>query len=119
MNDVVERVDDVDLAHSQAVIEDVRWNVIHPGRRLEKSIELDCAPGGPRPGDLIGWVVEGTILEGLPEAGPEATVIRFFGNWKWEFDSVSDEDWRVKVQSIIKSRIEALYHNGTIRYGSW
>jgi hypothetical protein len=86
---------------------------------MEKTIELDCAPGGPRPGDLIEAVVKGTILEGLPEAKPDSTVGRFFGNWTWEFPEISDEDWLQKVKPIIKPRIESLYHSGVIRYGSW
>jgi hypothetical protein len=86
---------------------------------MEKSIELDCAPGSPRPGDLIGQVVKGTILEGLPEADPEATIMRLFGNWKWAFPSIPDEKWVYEVQPVIKERIAELYHSGVIRYGSW
>jgi hypothetical protein len=85
---------------------------------MEKSIELDCAPGNPRPGDLIGGVVQGTLLEGRPEAAPEATVSRLFGNWKWMFSEVPDEDWKA-VQPTIKERVTALYNRGLIRYGSW
>lgn len=85
---------------------------------MEKSIELDCAPGFARPGDLIGRVVAGTILQDRPEAAPEATTARFFGNWKWEFPGVSDDDWK-QIQPTLKKRIVELYNQGQIRYGSW
>jgi hypothetical protein len=85
---------------------------------MDKTIELDCAPGGPRPGDLIEKVVEGTILENDPKAHPEATVGRFFGNWTWEFSHISDEEW-LKIREVVKLRVKALYDRGTIRYGSW
>lgn len=78
----------------------------------EKTIELDCAPGFPRPGDLIDDVVEGLGLE------VKETVSRLFGNWMWDFSHVSDETWR-KAQPVLKERITALYNNGVIRYGSW
>lgn len=77
-----------------------------------QTIELDCAPGTPRPGDLIGGVLEGT---GLEAGEPVST---FFGNWTWEFD-VSQERWEGEVQPVIRPRIEELYHGGVIRYGSW
>ena len=79
---------------------------------MEKSIELDCAPGGIRPGDLIEGVVQGLDLT-IPE-----TSMRFFGNWKWEFPDVSDERWQ-EIQPTIKERVSALYARGVIRYGSW
>lgn len=84
-----------------------------------RSIEIDCPPGGPRPGDLIGEIVKGTILEGLPAAHPDATVARFFGCWQWNFTAnVSAEEW-VEVQKIIEPRIRLLFAAGVIRYGSW
>jgi hypothetical protein len=78
----------------------------------EQTIELDCAPGAPRPGDLIGSVIEGTGLE------PRDTVGRFFGNWTWDYSDVPADTWK-KIQPILKERITALYHRGAIRYGSW
>lgn len=77
-----------------------------------QSIELDCPPGDPRPGDLIDGVLEGTGLT----AGE--TTARVFGNWVWEFD-VPQDKWEQEIQPIIQPRIEALYHAGRIRYGSW
>ena len=80
---------------------------------IEKTIELDCAPGWPRPGDLIDGVIEGT---GLPQKKPCSM---FFGNWVWDYQQdVTDEQW-LEIQKITKPRIEQLYHNGQIRYGSW
>ncbi len=79
---------------------------------MEQSIELDCPPGLPRPGDLIGWVIEGTGLE-LRES-----CSRLFGNWKWDYSDVDPEVW-LKVKPILQERIEKLYHAGVIRYGSW
>lgn len=76
-----------------------------------QTIELDCAPGTPRPGQYIGGVLEGTGLT----AGEPTT---FFGNWCWSFD-VPQEKWEAEIQPIIKPRITALYHSGAIRYGSW
>jgi len=79
---------------------------------MEKSIELDCAPGSPRPGDLIGGVIEGT---GLPK---KETVSRFFGNWMWTYNEIADEEWK-RIQPIVKERVTDLYNRGLIRYGSW
>jgi len=76
-----------------------------------KTIDLDCAPGPMRPGDLIGQVIEGT---GLPTQEPVGMA---FGNWVWEYDR-TDEEW-TEIQKTIKPRIEKLFHSGLIRYGSW
>jgi hypothetical protein len=79
---------------------------------MMKTIELDCAPGAPRPGDLIEGVIAGT---GLQVKEPAAM---FFGQWTWDYSEVPDEQW-AKAQAVTKPRIEALYHAGCIRYGSW
>lgn len=79
---------------------------------MERSIELDCAPGGPRPGDLIN----GVIAElGLTEREP---VMKLFGNWKWDYSDVTEERWK-EIQPTLKERVTALYNSGVIRYGSW
>lgn len=82
--------------------------------QMKFSIELDCPPGNPRPGDLISKIIEGT---GLPIRDPIAKV---FGNWTWSYTDVPgiEELWP-KIKPIIKERVSALYNNGIIRYGSW
>lgn len=77
-----------------------------------QTIDLDCAPGGIRPGDLIGGVIADT---GLAAKEP---VSKFFGNWTWDYSEVPAEEW-LAVNETIKSRIEELYNTGLIRYGSW
>jgi len=81
-------------------------------KKLIKTIELDCPPGHPRPGDLIDGVIEGT---GLPK---KETVSRFFGNWTWDYSEIPDEEWK-RIRPILKERITRLYELGVIRYGSW
>lgn len=78
----------------------------------KQTIELDCPPGNPRPGDLIQSVIDGT---GLPHREAVST---FFGNWTWDYNDVNKELWD-KVNHIIKERIVSLYNLGIIRYGSW
>lgn len=79
---------------------------------MTKTIELDCAPGGPRPGDLIGEVIKDT---GLPLRERTSA---FFGNWTWDYSDIPDDVW-IKAQETTKPRITALYNAGVIRYGSW
>jgi len=79
---------------------------------MTKTIELDCAPGGIRPGHLIAGVIEGTGLE------EKKAVSRVFGCWTWDYSEVPDERW-AEIQPVLKERIEKLYNAGTIRYGSW
>jgi hypothetical protein len=79
---------------------------------MVQTIELDCAPGMTRPGDLIEGVLEGT---GLPVKDP---IAKFFGNWTWDFSEVPADQWE-EIRKTTKPRIEALYHRGLIRYGSW
>lgn len=79
---------------------------------MEQTIELDCAPGNPRPGDLIEQVCEGLELT-IPE-----TSSRVFGNWTWDFSHISEARWK-EIQPILKERITKLYNSGIIRYGSW
>lgn len=57
-------------------------------------------------------MIEGT---GLAEKETES---RLFGNWRWDYSEVSDEDWE-KVRPTLKERIKRLHDNGIIRYGSW
>ena len=77
-----------------------------------QTIELDCAPGTLRPGDLIGVVIKDL---GLPEREPQSM---FFGNWKWNYSDVPEDTWQ-RARPELKARITALYDAGVIRYGSW
>jgi hypothetical protein len=77
------------------------------------TIDLDCAPGSLRPGDLLPGVLEGLNIK----KDPEDTVVRFFGNWRWEFKTSKKKYERIKP--IIKERITSLYNSSIIRYGSW
>ena len=78
----------------------------------DQTIELDCAPGYPRPDDLIKGVIEGTGLESRDD------VSRIMGNFTWDYSDVSSEVW-AKARLILKKKITELYNKGTIRYGSW
>ena len=79
---------------------------------MEKSIELDCQPGAPRPDSFIKGIIHNTGLK-LKEP-----VSKFFGNWKWCYDEVPDNTWK-DIQPTLKKRIENLYNTGCIRFGSW
>ncbi len=79
---------------------------------MEKSVELDCAPGSLRPGDLIGGVLHGLEIE-----VKEPTSMSF-GNWTWRFDDIPDERW-LEIKPVLKERVIKLYNSGIIRYGSW
>lgn len=89
----------------------VELNEARDERKLQ-TIELDCAPGMTRPGDLIAGVIKGTGLEAKEAAG------KFFGEWTWVYNDVPAEDWK-KLQPVLKERVTALYHQGLIRFGSW
>jgi hypothetical protein len=78
----------------------------------EQTIELDCAPGSIRPGDLIGGVIKDL---GLPLREP---VSMFFGNWTWDYSDIPEDKWK-ETHDVRKQRITDLYNSGFIRYGSW
>ena len=78
----------------------------------DQTLELDCRPGTPRPGDLIAGVIKGTGLD------KRETVFRFFGSWVWDYSDIAEEKW-LQIQPIIEERIKKMYKNGLIRYGSW
>lgn len=83
---------------------------------MTHSIELDCAPGFPRPSAYIMSVVKGTCLETITD--PENPTSKFFGNWMWTYPNISNETWK-EMEGLLKFRIVRLYQKGKIRYGSW
>lgn len=82
------------------------------GKVKIQTIEIDCQPGFPRPGDLIDGVIEGT---GLPK---RESVGRLFGNWTWDYTDIDPEIWE-KANPILKERLKKLYEDGVARYVSW
>lgn len=82
----------------------------------EQSIELDCQPGYPRPGDLFPSVISDTGLE--PEDFTNTS--KLFGNWTWHLTNAAKSELFESVRyTVIKERVSALYERGLIRYGSW
>lgn len=74
-------------------------------------IDLDCAPGTPRPDVYLPAVLEGT---GLPVREAKS---KFFGNWTFYYTDMPMEF--VAAKPVLKQRITDLYNRGCIRYGSW
>jgi hypothetical protein len=94
-----------------------QWrNEVNNDESEYQTVDLDCPPGGIRPWDLIAGVMEGTGIELRPD--DTAPGHAMFGHREWTF-KCERERWVNEVQPIIKPRIEALFNNGTIRYGSW
>jgi hypothetical protein len=79
---------------------------------MEQTIEIDCQPGYPRPGDLIEDVIKGT---GLPV---RETTSRLFGCWTWDYNDIPKSEWN-KAKPILKERLTKLYDNHVVRYCSW
>ena len=77
-----------------------------------QTIELDCAPGMTRPGDLLPGVIEGT---GLPVRD---AVSKLFGNWVFDYSDIPADQWE-KAKPILAMHITELYYSSRIRYGSW
>ena len=77
-----------------------------------QTIELDCPPGDPRPGDLIEIAIKNTGLEVLQD------VFRFFGCWTWDYSDISKKEWE-QIRPILKRNITDLYRRKLIRYGGW
>lgn len=76
------------------------------------TIEIDCAPGGPRPDFYLEQVLEGT---GIPTVDKSSA---FFGNWTFEIKDVKEEVWET-AKPIIAERLKSLHNSGSIRYASW
>jgi|SRR5712664_666053 len=81
------------------------------------SIEMDCPPGNPRPGDLIEGVLDGTGLH----VSDFSTGNPFFGHQTWILKEGSPERDIAFTASkpIFKERIKKLHDAGYIRYGTW
>ena len=77
-----------------------------------QTIEIDCPPGGLRPGDLMQSICKDAGLE------YKEPVSKFFGHWTWDYSDMPEAEWK-KVQPIAKRYIEKAYHRGIVRYGSW
>lgn len=80
-----------------------------------QTIEIDCAPGMPRPDEHLPGILKDTCLEAYSHKEP---ISKFFGNWMWDFSEINPECWE-SCKPLIKERIIKLYNNGWIRYGSW
>lgn len=82
---------------------------------MPQTIELDCPPGHPRPGDLIEGVIEGTglTLDDLETSNP------FFGHQTWVVKPDAEAKYMEHKEKTIKPRVIELYNSGVIRYGSW
>lgn len=76
------------------------------------TIELDCAPGWPRPGDLLPEVIKDTGLTVREPVG------KLFGCWTWDYSDIPSDHWEA-IQPTLAERIKQLHRDGTIRYGSW
>ena len=79
------------------------------------SIDLDCAPGRPRPGDLLPGALHGTPIKASDLGEP---VSKFFGNWMWVIPTKLEKVY-AKHQKRVQANITDLYNEGAIRYGSW
>jgi hypothetical protein len=79
-----------------------------------KTIEIDCAPGNPRPDSYIKGVMEnsGVEFDGREPIG------KLFGQWTWDFSDISDDIWQ-KAQEVFAKRLTELYNFGAVRYASW
>ncbi len=77
----------------------------------EKQIQIDCAPGITRPNTYLEGCLKGT---GIDMREP---INKFFGEWSWNFNDISDEKWK-EVRPVIWKRIKECYNEGWIRFGS-
>ena len=86
--------------------------------RLEKfSIEIDCAPGYPRPGDLFPAVLAET---GLTVEDFKNTT-KWFGHWTWVLKEGNPERDTLftRNRAVFRSRLTKMYEAGYARYVSW
>jgi hypothetical protein len=79
---------------------------------MTQTIELDCAPGTPRPDHYLPMLLVDTGLE------VREPVCKLFGMWIWDYSDVPTEHWK-RAQELLAERIGWLHDAGCIRYGSW
>jgi len=77
---------------------------------IRRIIQIECPPGDPQPGDLIGGVIRHT---GLPL---RESVRGPCGWWTWDYSDISPERWK-QARSTIHQRLVQLHERGMIRYG--
>lgn len=77
-----------------------------------QTIEIDCPPGYPRPGDLIESVIKDTELPLRDD------VCRLFGCWTWDYNDIDPEIWN-KAKPILEKKLTKLYDDHVCRYCSW
>lgn len=76
------------------------------------TLEIDCAPGHVRPGDLLPQVLKGTgIVLGEPQS-------RFFGCWQWVIPPEHVLAYS-ENRLVIETRLRELYERGAIRFAGW
>ena len=92
-------------------------------------IEIDCAPGSPRPGQYFKQIStfmsknSNEYISGLGcrliEMNPDP-VSKRFGNWEWDI-TLTDKEFVVSkdIKKIWEAELTRLYHSGHIRFASW
>ena len=91
---------------------------VQKGERFQNfSIEIDCPPGFPRPGDLFPAVLANT---GLTVADFDNTN-KLFGHWTWvlkEGNPYRDALF-TRNREVFRVRLTEMYEAGYARYVSW
>lgn len=77
------------------------------------SIDIDCAPATPRPDTYIGKVGEILGITEIPNP-----VNKFFGNWTWEFEGFTKEQYD-ELAPRLKEYLFNLYDDGKVRYAAY
>ena len=78
------------------------------------SLEIDCAPGGIRPDDILPSALNETEMK---EEDFEITS-KVFGNWTFIPLKEKEELYKTS-QSKIAENLKSIYGSGRIRYASW
>jgi len=80
----------------------------------EYSIEIDCAPGLPRPDTHFNNMCEICELDISWFKSPT----KFFGNWEWKVNPEYNSQY-IKKQKEIQTYLTDLYIYSNVRYASW